>query len=165
MNKEQLYQRVGDIYYQCSLIIRESLGTVPSTAGNVAIFCQTEDEYTKLTHIANQLVRPSDNPAQKYFQLVEPITIDATGEAPATTLSWLYIRKPAEDSPESGDVDYVLTQADYDKLKDQVKNGSIKGASIYERPGWDMVEFRSQDYNGLPYVSVEAMVEKVRVRF
>ena len=163
--KEQLYEKVRYIYRQCSLLVRESLGAVPPTAGNVAIFCQSEDEYVAFSEIAAQLVKPSDNPNQKYFQLIEPIVIDDTEELPGTTLSWLYIRKPSPDSPESGDVDYTMSETDYVQLKEQVNEGKIKNASIYVRPGWDMVEFRNSAYDGLPYAGTLEMQEKVRVRF
>jgi hypothetical protein len=162
---EQLYERVRYIYQQCSLLVKESLGSVPPTAGNVAIFCQSDEEFEEYSKVAELLVHPSDNPNQKYFQLVEPIVIEATGELPGTTLSWLYIRKPSPDSPKSGDVDYTLSQADYDKFKAEVSAGKIKDASIYVRPGWDMVEFRNSAYDGLPYAGVQEMQEKVRVRF
>lgn len=165
MTVEQLYERVRYVYQQCSLLIKESLGTVPPTAGNVAIFCQSGEQFEEFSQIANQLVQPSNNPMQKYFQLIQPITIEATDEIPGTTLSWLYIRKPAEGSPESGDVDYMLSQADYDNLKKQVSDGKVKNASTYVRPGWDMIEFRNSKYDGLPYAGVLQMQERVRVRF
>lgn len=165
MTKEQLYEKVRYIYQQCSLLVKESLGMVPLTAGNIAIFCQSDDEYAAYSEIAEQLVRPSDNPDQKYFQLIEPVVIEDTDELPGTTLTWLYIRKPSEDSPESGDVDYTMSEADYKQLKAQVDAGNVKNASIYVRPGWDMVEFRNSQYDGLPYVAILPMQEKVRVRF
>jgi hypothetical protein len=58
-----------------------------------------------------------------------------------------------------------MSQADYDQLKARVGAGKISDASIYVRPGWDMIEFRSSKYDGLPYVATLPMQEKVRVRF
>lgn len=165
MTKEQLYEKAHYIYQQCSLLVKESLWTVPPTAGNIAIFCQSDEEYAAFSHLASQLVRPSDNPDQKYFQLIEPIIIDGTDELPGATLSWLYIRKPSEDSPEAGDVDYTMSEMDYEALKKRVERGGVKNASIYVRPGWDMIEFRSPSHDGLPYVATLPMQEKVRVRF
>lgn len=165
MTKEQLYEKVRYIYQQCSNLVKASLGVVPPTAGNVAIFCQSDEEFAAFSKIANQIVQPSDNPNQKYFQLVEPIVIEDTDELPGTTLTWLYIRRPAADSPESGDVDYTMDEADYEHLKVRVGAGKVKNASIYVRPGWDMIEFRNNKYDGLPYVATLQMQEKVRVRF
>lgn len=165
MTKEQLIEKVHYIYQQCSLLVKDSLGMVPPTAGNVAIFCQSDDEYVAYSEIAEQLVKPSDNPDQKYFHLIEPIMIEDTDEFPGAILTWLYIRKPSEDSPESGDVDYTMSEDDYERLKAQVNAGEIKNASIYARPGWDMVELKNSQYDGLPYVATLPMQEKVRVRF
>ena len=165
MTREQLYERIRHIYQQCSLLVKESLGTVPPTAGNVAIFCQSAEDYAAYSKIAEQLVKPSGNPAQKYFELFEPIVIDDTDDLPGTTLTWLYIRKPSPDSPESGDVDYTMDEAAYNQLKARVERGEVKDASIYIRPGWDMVEFRSSRFDGLPYVATLPMQEKVRIQF
>jgi hypothetical protein len=165
MTTEQLYDRVAYIYYECSQLISDSTGFVPETAGNVAIFCQNENEYIEFQKLADQLIQPSNNPAQKYFQLRNPLTIQSNGTAPSTILSWLYIRKPAKDTVESGDVDYVLNQSAYEKLKAQVAAGSIENGSIYDRVGWDMIEFKNEGYDGLPYVCTSAMAEKIRVKF
>ncbi len=165
MTKEQLYEKVRYIYQQCSLLVKDSLGVVPPTAGNIAVFCQSDEDYSVCSAVAERLVKPSNNPDQKYFQLIEPIVIGDTDEFPGTTLEWLYIRKPSEDSPESGDVDYTMSEEDYERLKAQVNAGEIKNASIYARPGWDMVEFRNSQYDGLPYAATLPMQEKVRVRF
>jgi len=87
MTKEQLYVRVRYIYKQCSLLVKESLGTVPPTAGNIAIFCQSDEEYAVFSEIAQQLVKPSNNPDQKYFQLIEPIAIGEADGLPGTSLT------------------------------------------------------------------------------
>lgn len=165
MTSNQFYDKITYIYYQCSGLIKESVDFVPKTAGNVAIFCQNEVEYDEFQKIAKNLVLPSDNPAQKYFQLRDPIIIPSNGTAPQTALSWLYIRKPAKDTPESGDVDFILNQSDYDTLKVKVQNGDVKNSSIYDRENWDMIEFKNKKYDGLPYITTLPMAEKVRVKF
>jgi len=58
-----------------------------------------------------------------------------------------------------------MSDTDYRQLKAQVDAGKVKNASIYVRPRWDMVEFRNNAYDGLPYVATLPMQEKVRVRF
>lgn len=165
MTTEQLYDKVAYIYYECSQLISDGIGFVPETAGNVAIFCQSEADYVEFQKLADRLVLPSDDPTQKYFQLRNPLTVQSNGTAPSTILSWLYIRKPAKDTTESGDVDYVLNQSAYEKLKTQVQSSAIKNGSIYDRVGWDMIEFKNEGYDGLPYICTLAMAEKVRVRF
>lgn len=138
---------------------------MPTTAGNVAIFCQTNDEWLDYNQLAQPVMQLSKNPAQKYFQLRQPIEIPANDGIPATRLTWLYIRRPALDSPEAGDIDYVLPQAQYDQLKERVTNGKLNNATAYIKPGWDMIEIRNLKYDGLAYVTVQDMAEKVRIQF
>ncbi len=165
MTKDQLINKVKYIYNQCSNLINESIGFIPEAASNVAIFCQSEDEYRELQQLADTLVIPSNNPRQKYFQLRDSIAIQDEGVAPSAVFSWLYIRKPAQDTPESGDIDYVLNQSDYDTLKREVLNHTIRNGSVYDRIGWDMIEFRNEQYDGIPYICTLAMAEKVRLKF
>jgi len=165
MQQSRLIDQVTHIYYACAQLIYDSIDYIPETAGNVAIFCQTDEEYDGFQKLANHLVRPSDNPAQKYFQLIEPISIKGKGEIPPTVLSWLYIRKPSKDTPEAGDIDFVLTQEEYNELKEQTGNGNIQNCSIYARASWDMLEFRHPNYDCIPYITILPMAEKVRLRF
>lgn len=153
------------MYYECAQLIYDSIGYIPETAGNVAIFCQTDEEYDSLQEMAAHLVRTSNNPAQKYFQLIEPISIESKGKIPSTVLLWLYIRKPSKDTPEAGDIDFVLEREEYDKLKEQTDSGNIRNGSIYDRAGWDMLEFKSSNCDYLPYITTLPMAEKVRLRF
>jgi hypothetical protein len=165
MQQSRLIDQVTHIYYECAQLTYDSIGYIPETAGNVAIFCQTDEEYNSFQELVIHLVKPSDNPAQKYFQLINPISIEGRGEIPPTILSWLYIRKPSKDTPEAGDIDFVLEQEKYDKLKEQTDNGDIHNGSIYKRAGWDMVELKNPNYDCIPYITILTMAEKVRLRF
>lgn len=52
-----------------------------------------------------------------------------------------------------------MSNADYEKLKIRVERGEVKNASIYVRPGWEMVELRNSQYDGLSYVATLPMQE------
>ena len=41
----------------------------------------------------------------------------------------------------------------------------IKGASIYNRPGWDNIKIKNPDIDALAYISTQEMAEKARVKF
>lgn len=165
MQQSQLVDQVTHIYYECAQLIHTSIGYVPETAGNVAIFCQTDEEYDTFQELTIHLTKTSDNPAQKYFQLIEPISIKGKSEIPPTVMSWLYIRKPSKDTPEVGDIDFVLELEEYNKLKEQTGNGNIQNGSIYKRADWDMLEFKNTKYDSIPYITTLPMAEKARLRF
>jgi hypothetical protein len=85
---------------------------------------------------------------------------------PETVYSYLYIRKPAADSPEAGDVDFVLSTENYKQLKAKLQSGfKIKNAAIYDKPGWDNIEIRDPQINALAYVGTQEMAEKARIKF
>lgn len=165
-NTTRLLEIVRQIHLGCFRLCKEILGRYISVAGNVGVFCQSQEDFEKFTRVRQQLTEPSDNPKQKYFRLKEPIVISSVGDMPATTYTYLYVRQPEADSPQAGDVDFVLDPDEYGKLKQKILSGSkIKGASIFDRPGWDMIELRNPEVNALAYISTGDMAERVRVRF
>ncbi len=157
---------IQKIHIGCSKLCHQALGVYLPVAGNIGIFCQSEAEFEAFTKIREELTYSSSNPDQKYFELKNPITVDQVDTIPPATYTHLYIRRPNLDSPEAGDVDFVLSLDDYQQLKNRILNGEIiSGASIYERPGWDTIEIRNSEIDALAYVSTQEMAEKVRVRF
>jgi len=159
----RLIDRLKEVNAACQEIIKEALHHPLPVAGNIAVFCQSETEYEVFKQVAESIANPSDNPAQKYLELKKPLVFSYKDTD--STYNFLYVRAPAADSPEAGDVDFVLNQAEYTELKRRVSQAGVAGASVYERPGWDMVEIRNPRINALPYVCTQEMAEKVRVRF
>ena len=161
-----LLSRIQRIHDGCSKLCQDFLGSILPVAGNIGIFCQSDQEFEDYTKIRKELAYPSDNPNQKYFELKHPIRIGVPTENISETYTHLYIRKPNPSSPEEGDVDFLMSPEEYSSFKQKVLAGeSDKGASIYSRPGWDMVELRNPAINALAYVCTREMAEKVRVRF
>lgn len=164
-SKFELEEAIKYLHTECHKICKQITGGYLPVAGDVGVFCHYEDEYELLTKFQEQLTKPSDNPKQKYFLLLDPIVVTESDDAPAATYEWLYIRKPSIDSPQVGDIDFVMSDADYAEFKKSVESGAVEGANIYERPGWDMVELKTLDSDVLPYICTKEMAEKVRVRF
>ncbi len=157
---------IKEIHLACSKACHKGIGKYLPVAGNVGIFCQNEDDFNMYDGIRKEITHTSNNPDQKYFELIEPIVFEEEEGIPGARYTHLYIRKPAEDSPEKGDVDFVLPPEEYMELKESVVRGELpEGVTIYDRPGWDNIEIRDPEFDGLAYVSTQEMAEKVRVRF
>lgn len=147
----------SDCHELCQRILSKGL----QIAGNIGVFCKDDEEYKRFSKLCGELIKPSDNPNQKYFELKEPISISDA------TYTHLYIRKPdtTEYGKYRGDIDFIMSPTEFDLLKQKVNAGGIPGAEIYNRPGWDMVKLTSSDIGSVSYVTTKKMAEKIRVRF
>lgn len=161
----ELRKLITQIHAGCSRLVKDAAGRFLPIAGNVAIFCQTAEDFKRFSTVAERITEPSDNPDQKYFHLREAIVVPSYEDIPGATYTWLYIRKPSPESPEAGDVDFILAQPEYVIFKQQVVEGHIPKAHVYDRSGWDMVELTDPARAAAPYISTAAMAEKVHVRF
>ncbi len=95
----------------------------------------------------------------------EPIVVPARGDAPETTYEYLYIRRPNPNSPQAGDVDFMLEQDEFEVLKVRLLAGEVvPGARIFDRPDLDMIELYDPEVDALAYVSPRAMTEIVRTK-
>lgn len=164
-NREQLLEAITHIHVSCYGLCKQSFDKFLPNAGNVGVFCHYDDEYDLLVKIRNEMVKPSDDPNQKYFELLEPIVIPAQGDIPETTYTHLYIRKPDIYRAQVGDIDFYLEQSEYDKLKQSLNDGTkIKGARIFPRNDLDMIELYDPDIDALGYVSTNDMSQKVHIK-
>lgn len=158
-SKEELFEAIEYMHYSCLEFVAKVYGKKVPIAGNVAVFCHFDDEYKFLSKFAKGLTLPSSNPNQKYFQLKKPITFDEYN------YEWLYIRKPYVDSPEVGDIDFVLSVEGYKQLKAKVASGEVKDAKIFNPTGWDMIELSNSEFDVLPYISTKVMAKRARVQY
>ena len=164
---EELLQKIVKIHLDCHMLCNLALHRYLPVAGNVGIFCQSEDEYVKFSRLQKEIIEFSDNPNQKYFLLTEPINLPASETTPQTAYTHLYIRKP-DPSPYGrylGDIDFVVEPKDYKDLKESVTSGEVKGAEMYDRHGWDTVQITDTNINSVAYISTKKFSEKVRVKF
>jgi len=158
MDENTLLKAIEHIHFGCYELCKNSFGYYLPNAGNIGVFCHYENEYEYLTKLRKQLTEASDNPNQKYFRLLKPITIPAKGDVPETTYDYLYIRKPDPYRFQVGDLDFYLKPEDYKKLKEEMLNGKlVPGARVFDRPDLDMIELYNPDIDVLGYVSTETM--------
>ncbi len=164
-NKEQLMQAIEHVHFSCYKLCQQSFGEYLSNAGNMGVFCHYENEYDKLVEIRKTITKPSDNPDQKYYELIKPIIIPAKDEVPETTYTHLYIRRPDIYRSQVGDVDFYLEESEYRALRQELIGGKvIPGARIFPRNDLDMIELFDPDIDALGYVSTNLMSEKVRIK-
>ena len=164
-SNEGLFEAIKHIHFACFKLCKQSFNAYLPVAGNMGVFCHDTDEYKFLTSLRTELTVPSDNPNQKYFQLLIPLMIPAGGDVPETTYTHLYIRKPDPYRAQVGDVDFVLDIDKYTELKNSLLAGTIiQGARLFERTDLDMVELYDFDIDVLAYVSPREMTEKVRIK-
>ncbi len=162
-----LIERIKQAHFLCHKLCKKAMGKYLSVSGNIGIFCQSSEEYEQFTKIRQELTEASDNPNQKYFKLHRPIIIKSEKGVPKTAYTHLYIRKydPTPYGKNLGDVDFVLEEEEYKNLKSQVEKGDVKGAEMYDRPGWNTVQIVDQNVKAVAYVSTQKFAEKVRFKF
>jgi hypothetical protein len=164
-NKEELFEAIKHVHFECYKLCKQSFGYYLPNAGNMGIFCHYDDEYETLINIRKELTESSDNHNQKYFRLHEPIVIPATDDVPETTYTYLYIRKPDPYRHHVGDVDFYLEPGKYKELKVAILSGKkMKGARVFDRADLDMIELYDPDVDALAYVSTNKMTETVRIK-
>lgn len=160
-----LIARISYIFQNCHKVLLAVMQQDFPVAGNIGVFAQNEEEYVQFSMLAKQLTKASENPHQKYFELITPIVVKANSTT--AKLTHLYIRKfdPSEYGKNLGDVDFVADEENYIELKKQVLDHHFSGASMYDRPGWDTIQMTKIGINVVAYLSTQAMAKKVRVKF
>lgn len=164
---ENLESTITKLHANCFKLLELSINHYLPVSGNIGIFCQSQKEYANLLEFKNKITNPSNNPNQKYFELLEPITIEESEGIPSATYTHLYIRKP-DPTPYGenlGDIDFVMDVKDYEGLKLKVQNNEVPLAQLYDRPGWDTIQITKPEIKALAYISTKEFAEKVRVKF
>ena len=164
MSKD-LRQAISQIHNGANRLCLNTFGHVLNNAGNIGVFCQSRDEFERFTEIRKSIIKASNNPNQKYFELIKPIIFNAEGNVPKTTYTHLYIRRFDPEEPHLGDVDFYIPLKEFKNLKQRLILGDkIQGARIYDRQDLDMIELFDPAINVLAYVSTKEMTEKARVK-
>ena len=163
-NEKELLETIKHTHFACFELCKKVFGKYLSVAGNIGIFCHDEDEYKFLTELREKLTDKSDNWNQKYYRLHKPIEIRTQGDVPDTVYTYLYIRKP-DQHKEVGDVDFVLEDKEYNKLKNSLLSGmKIKGIEILDRPELDLIKLFDPDIDALSFIGTKNMAENLRVK-
>jgi hypothetical protein len=163
--QEELFEAIKHTHFMCFELCRKALGKHPPVAGNIGIFCHYDQEYQFLTKLREELTDVSDNWNNKYFRLHNPIVIEAKGDVPEISYTYLYIRRPDPHRAQVGDVDFVLGAEEYDKLKQSILTGSqVSSARILDRPDLNMIELSDPDIDALAYLGTKTMSENLGVK-
>lgn len=161
---EELLQTISYIHFESYKLSKQAFGKYFPNAGNMGIFCQSDEEYDFLNKLKEEITYPSDNPNQKYFTLKEPIIIEAQDDIPRIRYEYLYIRKP-DPTPygkNRGDVDFYSDDA-FEELSSKVKTGNIQNTELSEQAGVGvMIKIQGEDVPA--YISTKKMTELIRVR-
>lgn len=163
---KNLLQRIKTIHNDCHKLIKQTTNYYLPVAGNIGIFCQSENEFKTFLKLKKEIIFPSDNPDQKYFQLKEPIVIPCENNIPKAKYTHLYIRKP-DPSPFGqylGDIDFTMKPNNYKKFKKKVAKRKIKGADLYDRPKWDMIQVTDPNIPSIAFITTKDFAEKIRVK-
>jgi hypothetical protein len=164
-SKEELLEAIKHTHLECHKLCKQSMSRYLPVAGNIGIFCHYDKEYEYLTDLRKQITEPSDNPDKKYFPLYEPIRISQKGDIPEATYTHLYIRNPDPYRAQVGDVDFILEESEYSRVKNLLLGGTeMYGARIFPRGDLDMIELYDPDSDALGYLSPRDMTEKVRTK-
>ncbi len=152
-DKVQMMKAIEHIHFACHALCKQSMGRYLPVAGNMGVFCHYEDEYAFLTKLREELTDLSDSVNGKYFRLHAPIVIPAQDDIPETTYTYLYIRKPDHNKPQTGDVDFYLEPEKYAELKQSLLNGNIiKGARMLDRKDIDYIELYDPHIDAFGYI-------------
>ncbi len=153
-DKTELLKSIEYIHFEAHKMCKQNLGYLLPVAGNIGVFCHYQDEFERLIKIRKELTDININWNQKYFRLYKPIVIPAKNGIPNTTYRYLYIRKPDEDTPNVGDVDFYLEPDKYIELKQNVIAGKFeKGLRIFERTDLDMIRIFDQDIDVSAFIT------------
>ncbi len=164
-DENQLLDAIQHTHFSCFELCKKAFNSYLPVAGNMGIFCHYDLEYKFLTELREGLTAKSDNLNQKYFRLYKPIVIASKDDIPETTYTHLYIRRPDQYRAQVGDVDFMVDNEKYTKLKEALMEGRhVNSVTIFNRPDLDMIELSDPDIDALAYLSTTAMTEKVRAK-
>jgi hypothetical protein len=162
-NEAELNEAVRYIHFACHKLCKKVFGKYLPVAGNIGLFCHYDDEYKLLTKIREKLTQESDNWNEKYYRLHKPLVLQGSRDIPETIYTYLYIRRP-DQKIQVGDVDFVLNEKEYDKLKNSLSNGKkIRGMEIMDRPDLDLIKLFDQNIDVLSFIGKRNMEENVGI--
>ena len=163
----QLLEFINHLHAESYSICWNTFGRYFENAGNVGIFCQSDKDYENFNLIKSEITVSSDDPTRKYFELLIPLTIPEKEDIPGATYTHLYIRKP-DPSPYGthlGDIDFYVSEIDFEKLFIEVGEGKYKNAVQYEQPMiGKLIEMSESETGTLAYISTKDVTERIRFR-
>ncbi len=161
-NKAQLLEVIKYTHLKCFELCKKVYGKYLPVAGNIGIFCHYDDEYNFLTKLRKELTEESGSWNNKYYRLYEPLVVSRLGDIPGAVYAYLYIRRP-DQHKEVGDIDFVLDEKEYSKLKNSLLLGNkIEGMKIFDRPDLDLIRLSDPDTDTLSFIGTKDMAKNIK---
>lgn len=162
-SEAELYKVIEYLHKTCHELCFDVFGKYLPVAGNVGIFSHYDNEFADLSKLRSALTAGVPNYNNKYFKLLEPITISAQGDIPEATYEFLYIRNPDPYRSQVGDVDFMLNPSEHEVFKRGLTTNEFHNkARIFSRPEENMIELFDTDKDVLSYVVTSPMSEKAK---
>ena len=146
----QMLAAITYIHGACHTLCKQFMGHYLPVAGNIGIFCHSDNEYDFLTTLREKITDTTDAVYGKYFRLYEPIVIPTSDIAPAATYTYLYIRKPDANKPQVGDIDFFVTPGAFTALKQALRDN--RNTITLDRPDLDLIEVYDPAIDALSYI-------------
>lgn len=162
LNQDRLLEAITYLHATCHELCRQAVGRYLPVSGNVGVFCHEDEEFSALMSLRESLTDETANYNQKYFRLLEPITIDEKDGVPAATYEYLYIRKVDPYRSQVGDIDFVMPTIEHRTLQSQLSNTNFTHfARNFERPEENMIELWDPKQDVLSYLVTQKLDELI----
>lgn len=158
-SEDELMQAIEYLHKATHALCANVIGGQLGVAENIGVFTHYQDEYEHLITIRDKLVDKSVHFNDKYYLLKQPIAM-----SDGTVYKYLYIRKPDPYRAQVGDIDLVMNEVEFEKLKSDIatKPDDYPCARIFPRGDLDMVELHHPDVDVLPYIVTTTMTDKLK---
>jgi len=164
---EELLSILNQLHIESYQLLKYKFNNYFPNAGNIGIFCQSNEEFEKFNKIKEVITLNTDNNNQKYFTLKKPIVVPKINDIPEITYTYLYIRKPdlTPYGKYRGDIDFFTTQEDLNIMMNKVLNNPIDGLEIYHQKGvGNLIQISNPKFKTVAYLSTKEITENIRVR-
>jgi len=163
-----LLDRISTLHISAYKITTALLHTELANAGNIGIFCQDDEEYEYFLGLQKEIALVNQNPLQKYFPLKKSIVLPSPITRRSIYYTHLYIRKPDPSiyGRNLGDIDFYVSQKDYDEIKSRVELGLLRNTDMYLQTGvGELIQIQDIENRVLAYISTRDITEKIRFRY
>lgn len=164
---DEVINILNQLHIESYELLKNEFNRFFPNAGNIGVFCQTNEEFDRLNKIKELITLKTDNTDQKYFPLIKPIVIPRIENIPETIYTHLYIRKP-DPSPYGkyrGDIDFYTIEEEINEIMTTLKNNPKHGLEIYHQNGvGDLIQISNPQLQTVAYISTKEITGNIRVR-
>ncbi len=157
-NKEELMHAIKYLHKTSFELCFKVLGKYLPEAENLGIFCHYDQEFNFLKEIQTEITCEPDKYNDKYLILKELLEFKKEDEIPGAKYKFFYVRRPDPYRHHVGDIDFVVSKEEFDKLKSMKKTGLRYIQKL------DMIELYDPDFDVLVYLSPLMWNERINLR-